>query len=276
MSEVRDLWVAMLAQIGLVLVKAINADREYRVRAFIMSTKMPFTYRGDRGDEHKRSGMGWNDDVTNHQPHQSWLLMPDSRKSSPNYKEMIRYRSWFSLDKWLISHAEERNRSTPLVTLTRYHCSSGLDAYADPKDLQFLERTLWMQWKITGLGRERGNSSRDYHIYICSRRGQYSSQSIRMLTKRQHWWYHRVWKNPPWGWLYFAIKYITSASVSRRTNTSRDFCEVIRVLKMKLSLYKDFNIEPVILWIHSPVLPGPTSKFWYYSPVFCWLSPSHH
>lgn len=60
MSEDRDLWVAMLAPNGLVLVKAKNADREYILKAFIMSTKMPFTYTywiSYQGDEHK--GMEW-------------------------------------------------------------------------------------------------------------------------------------------------------------------------------------------------------------------------
>lgn len=47
-SENRDLWVAILAPNGLVLVKAKNADREYRLKAFIMSTEMPFTYIAGR------------------------------------------------------------------------------------------------------------------------------------------------------------------------------------------------------------------------------------
>ena len=53
---------------------------------------------------------------------------------------------------------------------------------------------------------------------------------------------------------------VKSLSVSLRTpsrtptvSPTRDFCEVVRLLKMKPSLYQeDFNIEPVILWTHTP------------------------
>ena len=53
---------------------------------------------------------------------------------------------------------------------------------------------------------------------------------------------------------------VNSPSVSRGTTSrtptvslSRDFCEVVRLLKMKPSLYQDdLNIEPKILWIHTP------------------------
>ena len=53
---------------------------------------------------------------------------------------------------------------------------------------------------------------------------------------------------------------VNSPSVSRQTTSrtptvspSRDFCEVVRLLKMKPFLYQDdFNIEPVILCIPTP------------------------
>ena len=61
----------------------------------------------------------------------------------------------------------------------------------------------------------------------------------------------------PWGLYMNSV--VNSPSVSRRTTSrtptvspSRDFCEVVRPLKMKPSLYQDdFNIEPPILWIHT-------------------------
>ena len=55
------------------------------------------------------------------------------------------------------------------------------------------------------------------------------------------------------------ISVVNNPSVSRRTTSrtptvspSRDFCEVVRLLKMKPSLYQDdFNIKPAIFWIHT-------------------------
>lgn len=57
-----------------------------------------------------------------------------------------------------------------------------------------------------------------------------------------------------------AVSVVNSLSVSCRATSrtptvgsSRNFCEIVCLLKMKLSLYQDdFNIEPVILWIHPP------------------------
>ena len=75
----------------------------------------------------------------------------------------------------------------------------------------------------------------------------------------------------------FGSSVVNNPSVSRQTTSrtstvspSRDFCEVVRLLKMKPSLYQDdLNIEPAILWIDTPykadfwcfsrILPRPTS-----------------
>ena len=55
---------------------------------------------------------------------------------------------------------------------------------------------------------------------------------------------------------------VNNLSVSRRTTSwtpivspSRDFYEVVHLLKMKPPLYQndDFNIEPAILWVHTPL-----------------------
>ena len=65
---------------------------------------------------------------------------------------------------------------------------------------------------------------------------------------------------------------VNSSSVSRRTTSrtptvslSRDFCEVVRPLKMKPSLNQDhLNIEPAILWVHTSY----KANFWFFYAYF--------
>lgn len=69
---------------------------------------------------------------------------------------------------------------------------------------------------------------------------------------------------------------VNSPSISRGTTSqtptvtlSRAFCEVVRLSKMKQSLYQDdFNIELVDLWIHTPYKAGGVFFFGVFSTCF--------
>ena len=87
---------------------------------------------------------------------------------------------------------------------------------------------------------------------------------------------------PPQVWS-IVRRYVVGLLVGPFVSPCRDFCEVVRVLKMKQSLYQnDFNVEPANLWIHNP-FKADFFFFWcfprvllYCYQIFCRLSLFHY